>query len=51
MEPLKTISQVRGQLSAAGTTESGARSKRTIKLTRKALQIAIDNKHKEFLKS
>jgi len=43
--------QVRGQPSAGGTKESGARSKRTIKLTRKALQNAIDDKRKEFLKS
>jgi len=47
MEPSKTMSQVRAQLSAGGTTESGARSKRT----RKALQNTIDNRHKEFLKS
>ena len=47
----KTMSQVRGQLSAGGIVENGARSRRTIKLTRKALHNAIDNKRKEFRSS
>ena len=51
MEPSKTTSQVRGQPSAGGIAENGARSRRTIKLTRKALHNAIDNKRKEFRNS
>ena len=50
MEPSKTTSQIRGQPSAGGIAENGARSRRAIKLTRKALHNAIDNKRKEFRK-
>ena len=51
MEPSKTTSQVRGQPSAGEIAENGVRSRRTIKLTRKALHNAIDNKRKEFRNS
>ena len=51
MEQSKTTHQIRGQLSAGGIAENGARSRRTIKLTQKALHNAIDNKCKEFRNS
>ena len=51
MEPSKTTSQVRGQPSAGEIAENGVRSRRTVKLTRKALHNATDNKRKEFRNS
>ena len=51
MEPLRTMSQARGQPSTGGIADNGARSRRTIKLTQKALHNAIDNKRKEFRNS
>ena len=51
MEQSKTMSQIRGQPSAGGIAENGARSRRTIKLTWKALHNATDSKRKEFRNS
>ena len=51
MEPLRTTSQARGQPSTGGIADNGAKSRRTIKLTQKALHNAIDNKRKEFRNS
>ena len=42
-------SQVTEPHNASGTTETGARSKRPLKLTPKALQNAIEDKRREIL--